>query len=296
MADPPAARPDISAHGPALTPAVVRELAARHGVRPRKRLGQHFVIEPTLAARIVELADITSQDHVAEVGAGLGSLTLALAQTGADVVAVEVDQKLMPALHEVVGAFPRVRLVSEDAVRIDWSAVLDSAGPWKMVANLPYNVAVPVIMRVLEHEQRVERLLVMVQKEVGERLVAAPGDEQYGAVSLRVAYRAEGRVVRRVPRTVFWPQPNVDSVLVSLVRRPPPVDVDEEALWRVVNEAFGQRRKTMVNALIRLGAGRDDAESLVRQCGPDLRVRPEQLGLPEFACLAEGLGSLTRPP
>jgi 16S rRNA (adenine1518-N6/adenine1519-N6)-dimethyltransferase len=154
------------------------------------------------------------------------------------------------------------------------------------VANLPYNVAVPIVMRLLHDESRVDRMLVMVQREVGERLAAGPGDEQFGAVSLRVAYRAKAKVVRRVARSVFWPPPNVDSVLVSLDRRPPPVDVDEGALWRVMEEAFGQRRKTMRGAMVRLGLDRESASAILAACGIDPSTRPEQLGLGEFACLA----------
>jgi 16S rRNA (adenine1518-N6/adenine1519-N6)-dimethyltransferase len=226
---------------------------------------------------------------VVEVGAGLGSLTVALAEAGAHVVAVELDRALVPALEEVVGPSDSVRIEVADALRADWGALLPERGPWKLVANLPYNVAVPVVLRVLEVEPRVERLLVMVQREVGERLAAGPGDAQYGAVSLRVAYRAEASVVRRVPRTVFWPQPNVDSVLVSMVRRRPPVRIDEERLWPVVREAFAQRRKTMRNALVRLGLERDEALALLERCGVGASARPEELGLPEFACLAAGI-------
>ncbi|MDP8955342.1 MAG: 16S rRNA (adenine(1518)-N(6)/adenine(1519)-N(6))-dimethyltransferase RsmA [Actinomycetota bacterium] len=276
----------MSTAGPRLTPAAVRALAARHGIRPKKSLGQHFLIEPALARRIVELAEIGPGDRVAEVGAGLGSLTLALAQAAGEVLALELDRALLPALHEVVGDLPRVRVVEEDALRVDWGSLLGPGG-WKMVANLPYNVAVPVVMRTLEEEPRIEELFVMVQREVGERLVATPGDEQYGAVSLRVAYRAAGRVVRRVPTTVFWPEPKVESVLVSLVRRPPPVSVDESVLWRVVDEAFAQRRKTLANALVRLEIERPHAEAILSECGLPVMVRAEQLDLASFACVAE---------
>jgi len=226
---------------------------------------------------------------VVEVGAGLGSLTVALAAAGAEeVVAVELDPRLVPPLEEVAGSLPGVRIEVADAVTADWGEVLGRRpGSWKIVANLPYNVAVPVVMRALLTEPRIERLLVMVQREVGERLAARPGDEQFGAVSLRVAYRATAEVVRRVSRTVFWPQPNVDSVLVSMVRRSPPVAVDEAALWTVVREAFSQRRKTMRGALVRLGFEPDGAAGVLSACGIEPRARPEELGLEEFACLAE---------
>lgn len=231
-----------------------------------------------------------------EVGAGLGSLTSALAATGAGVLAVEVDERLLPALREVVGDVEGVRIVAEDAMTLRWESMLEGDGPWRMVANLPYNVAVPVVLRVLDEEPRIERLMVMVQREVGERLAAGPGEPQFGAVSLRVAYRAEARVVRRVSRSVFWPQPNVDSVLVSLRRRPLPVAVDEEALWTVIGVAFGQRRKTIRNALIRLGISSPAALPILEGCGISPSARPEEVGLKEFGCLAEAWqGAQTSP-
>jgi 16S rRNA (adenine1518-N6/adenine1519-N6)-dimethyltransferase len=261
-------------------------LAERHGVRPRKSLGQHFLIEPALARRIAELADVSPESRVLEVGAGLGSLTRALAERGAFVVAMEVDPRLVPALQESVGGFDRVRIEQADALTADWRSLLDDAGPWTMAANLPYNVAVPVVMRVLVEEPRVRRFLIMVQREVGERLAARPGEQAFGALSLRVAYRAEARVLRKVSRTVFWPQPNVDSVLLSLVRREPPVDVPEDALWRLIDVAFEQRRKTIRSAMVRLGLEREESGRVLASCGIDPQTRPERLGLPEFACLA----------
>jgi 16S rRNA (adenine1518-N6/adenine1519-N6)-dimethyltransferase len=161
---------------------------------------------------------------------------------------------------------------------------------WKMVSNLPYNVAVPVIAHVLRFVPLVSELTVMVQREVGERLSAGPGQEQYGAVTVRVAYHSDARIVRRVPPTVFWPEPNVESVVVRLIRRPPPVATPQEPLFRVVDEGFAQRRKTMRNALVRLGLDRGAAERALSRCGLDSRVRAEQLGLDRFACLAEALG------
>jgi 16S rRNA (adenine1518-N6/adenine1519-N6)-dimethyltransferase len=241
-----------------------------------------------MARRIAQLASVGPGSRVLEVGAGLGSLTLALAVTGAEVVAVEVDTRLLPALEEAVSGLDSVRLVGKDAMVADWGEVLGTAaGPWVMAANLPYNVAVPIVMRALETEPRLERFLIMVQKEVGERLVAGPGDDAYGAVSVRLAYWAEAAMKKRVPRTVFWPQPNVDSVLISLVRRPPPVAISREALWRMIEVSFGQRRKTMRGALVRLGLSAEDAARTLALCGVDPRTRPERLGLETFACLAE---------
>ena len=249
-------------------------------------------MEPSLARRIVEIAEIRPGDHVLEVGAGLGSLTAALAGAGARVVAVELDRALVPPLQELFPDGESVRIEAMDAMSADWARLLEGASVWKVVANLPYNVAVPVVIRMLVEEPRVERMVVMVQREVGERLAAGPGGRQYGAVSLRVAYRAEARVVRQVSRSVFWPQPNVDSVLVSLIRRRPPVRVDEGPLWRLVAEAFGQRRKTMRNALVRLGLSPEAARDLLEECGVAPMARPEELGLVEFARLAGRIGSI----
>jgi 16S rRNA (adenine1518-N6/adenine1519-N6)-dimethyltransferase len=248
-------------------------------------------VEPRLARRIVDLAEVGPGVRVLEIGAGLGSLTVELARAGADVLAVEVDRTLLPALAEAVASFATVRVQILDAANADWSIVLGGPGPWRVVANLPYNVAVPVVMRILEGEPRVDRMLVMVQREVGERLAAGPGDPQYGGVSVRVAYRAEARVIRRVPPTVFWPRPNVASVLVSLVRRPPPEGADPAVLWRVIEIAFAQRRKTMRNAALRLGLDPLLAIRVLESCGIAPGARPEELGLESFVRVAGALGS-----
>ena len=272
---------------PSLTPSALRDLAARHGIRPRRSLGQHFLIEPALARRIAALADVGPGSRAVEVGAGLGSLTVALAATGADVLAVEIDPVLLPALEEAVAGASNVRVVRTDAMAADWPSLLDGPGPWAMVANLPYNVATPVVVRALEQEPRITRFLVMVQREVGERLAAAPGSPAFGGVSLRVAYFARARVIRRVARSVFWPQPNVDSVLVSLERRLPPVATDRDRLFGLIRVAFGERRKTMRNALVRFGLTPAAAAEVLASCGLDPSARPETLGLEAFACLVE---------
>lgn len=213
---------------------------------------------------------------------------MALAGAGAEVLAIELDRALVPALEEVTAGLP-VRILQVDAMKADWDDVL-GAETWKMASNLPYNVAVPVVMELLERAPSVDPMLVMVQREVGERLAAGPGEGAYGAVSLRVAYRARVEMVRRVPPTVFWPEPKVESVVLRLSRRPPPVDTAPETLFRLVTAGFAQRRKTMANALVRLGYPRDRAVAALEQAGLDPRVRAEALGLEEMARLAEALG------
>jgi 16S rRNA (adenine1518-N6/adenine1519-N6)-dimethyltransferase len=267
----------------------VRELAARHGIRPSKALGQHFLIDPNLAAAIAAETGARPADRVVEVGAGLGSLTVALAATGARVLAIEFDRALLPALHEVTDGLESVDVVAADATRVDWTSELTD-GPWILCANLPYNVAVPVVMAVLEAAPTVERLVILVQREVGERLVAGPGDEHYGPASVRVAYRANGELTRRVPPSVFWPRPKVASVLVRLERlTSPPVRVEPERLWRVVDAGFAERRKTMRSAIVRLGVDPGRAGDLLVEQGIDPRARAERLSLQEFGRIAEAL-------
>lgn len=265
----------------------VRDLAARHGVRPTKSLGQHFLIDPNLARAIVADAGVGPGDHVVEVGAGLGSLTVVLAATGASVLAIEFDRALVPGLDEVTRSLPAVRVLRADAMGLDWAPALAGADRWVLCANLPYNVAVPIVLDTLAGVPTIDRWVVMVQREVAQRLAAAPGTEPYGAVSVRVAFRATATLVRRVPATVFWPRPNVDSAIVRLDRLPaPPVDVDEGALWRVVDAAFAERRKTMRNALRRLGLGTDEADAVLAAAGVASSARPEELDLDAFAAIA----------
>jgi 16S rRNA (adenine1518-N6/adenine1519-N6)-dimethyltransferase len=205
------------------------------------------------------------------------------------VLALEVDRALLPALEEVTAGLPSVQVVREDAARVDWPALLGD-GRWRLASNLPYNVAVPVVVGLLLDAPSVDPMVIMVQREVGERLIASPGQEAFGAVSLRVAYRAEANLIRRVRPSVFWPEPQVESVLVRLERRPPPVSAPEEVLFRLVDAGFAQRRKTMANALVRLGHDRKKATASLERAGLDPQVRAEELGLDAFARLAEALG------
>jgi len=266
-------------------------LADTHGIAPRRSLGQHFLLDPNIARAIVHDAGIGPGDRVVEIGAGLGSLTLALDASGADVVAVELDPGLVAALSDVLRDHPRVRVVRADAMRLDWDAVLGPGeAPWILCANLPYNIATPLVLDVLARVPRVMRAVVMMQREVGERLVAHPGDDAYGAVSVRVAYRAIASTIRRVPPEVFWPRPKVESVVVRLDRlSAPAVDVDEDRLWRVLDEAFAQRRKTMRNALRRLGLDPHAADAALAASGVAASARPEELSLDDFARVASAM-------
>ena len=265
-----------------LTRREVADLLRRSGIRPSRALGQNFVVDPNTVRRIARLAAVGPGDRVVEIGAGLGSLTLALAETGASVVAVELDRYVVPVLREVVER-AGVRVVEADALRLDWAELLGDGGAWVLVANLPYNVATPLVLTLLERAPMIGRMLVMVQREAGERLAAGPGEEAYGAVSVKVAYRAEARLVGRVPPTVFVPQPKVESVLVSVTRRPEPaVTVDEARLFALVEAGFAHRRKMLRRALAGVVDDRVFAAAAIRP-----EARAEELGVEAWGRLTE---------
>ena len=268
-----------------LTRTEVRSILDRHGLRPKRSLGQNFVVEPNTVRRIVELAGVGPGDQVVEVGPGVGSLTLALLEAGAAVTAVEVDDALVGALEEVVSRSPYtdLRIVGGDALTVDWGRLLgDQAGSWHLVANLPYNISVPLVCDLLDGVEAIGRMLVMVQREVAARLVARPGDAAYGLPSVKVSYHAEARIVGRVPPSVFLPRPRVESALVEIVRRPAPlVDVDPQVLFGLVRAGFGQRRKMLRRSLRNL----IDEEGLI-VAGVDPTARAEDLGLDDWAAVA----------
>lgn len=256
-------------------------LLARHGLAPKRSLGQNFVVDPNTVRRIARLAGVGPGDHVVEVGAGLGALTLALAETGAAVTAVEVDGHLVPVLEEVL-AGTGARVVHADAMAVDWGELLAGAARWALVANLPYNVATPLVLDVLDQVPAVDRLLVMVQSEVADRLAAAPGEPAYGIPSVKVAYWATAQVVGRVPPTVFLPRPRVDSALVRITRRPAPATpADPARLFTLVRAGFGQRRKMLRRSL----AGLVDAGGFAA-AGVDPGARAEDLSVEEWGRLA----------
>jgi 16S rRNA (adenine1518-N6/adenine1519-N6)-dimethyltransferase len=272
-----------------LSPADVREIARRYGIVPSKALGQNFVIDQNTIRRIVRLAEVSPADRILEVGAGIGTLTLALAEAAEHVTAIELDRKLIPALEEVLKGAGNVQVVVGDAMELDYAGLV-AGGANRLVANLPYNIATPLIATLLQERPEISDFVVMVQREAGERFVAPPGSRTYGAVSLLVAYHTEARVLGKVPASVFWPVPNVESLLVRLTRRPQPVDVESADLMRVVRAAFGQRRKTIRNTLASgLGLEVGEVEAALARAGVDPGARAESLGLEEFAGLVRAL-------
>ncbi len=275
-----------------LGPAEVRSLAARLDLRPTKQRGQNFVIDANTVRRIVRESGVTAQDVVLEVGPGLGSLTLALLQTAASVTAVEVDPVLGGALPDTIAEYApqqadRVRVVLADALRI---TELPGPPPTALVANLPYNVSVPVLLHLLALLPSLERGLVMVQSEVADRLAAPPGSRTYGVPSVKAAWFADVRRAGAVGRTVFWPAPNVDSGLVAWTRREPPTTaVSREQVFAVVDAAFAQRRKVLRGVLRGLAGSAEAAEAALVACGINPLARGESLGISDFVRIAEEL-------
>ena len=265
--------------------AQIDELLLRHGLAPRRELGQNFVADANTVRRIARLAEIGPNDHVLEIGPGLGSLTLALAETGATVVAVEIDRGVVPVLREITADLANVTVVEGDAMHLDWATLLVDRDDWVMVANLPYNVATPLVCDVLDFVPQVARMLVMVQREVAERMCAAPRTHAFGAVSVKVAYWATARIAGYVPATVFVPRPKVESALADIRRRPAPaVTAPPAVMFELIKVAFGQRRKMLRRSLAALV----QPESF-EAAGIDAQRRPEELSIEEWGRLTEAV-------
>ena len=279
-----------------LDPNSVRRIAAELDLRPTKQRGQNFVVDPNTVRRIVTLSEVTADDVVLEIGPGLGSLTLGLLELGARVVAVEIDERLagrlMRTVRERLGddAAERLAVVAEDALTVDelpWA-------PTALVANLPYNVSVPVLLRMLELFPTWENGLVMVQLEVADRLAAKPGSKVYGVPSAKTAWYAETARVGTVPPKVFWPVPNVDSGLVRITRRPAPVSsASREETFRVIDAAFAQRRKMLRAALAGITGSAAASSEIIGRAGIDPQLRGEMLEVTAFAAIAEQLAAET---
>jgi 16S rRNA (adenine1518-N6/adenine1519-N6)-dimethyltransferase len=272
-----------------LGPGEVRRLADRLGIRPTKQLGQNFVHDPNTVRRIVRAAELAPDDVVLEVGPGLGSLTLALLDAGFPVCAVEIDPPLAEALPATVAEFApehadRLTVIAGDALRVDLSAVKPTA----LVANLPYNVAVPVVLHLLATVPSLRRGLVMVQKEVADRLTAGPGSRVYGVPSVKLAWYATARQAGKVPAAVFWPVPNVESGLVGFVAHDAGRSdgSDRSDTFKVIDAAFAQRRKTLRAALSGWAGGPVEAERILRAAGVDPGLRGEQLTVEDFTRIA----------
>lgn len=259
----------------------VRRLLDEWGVEPSRRFGQNFVTDPNTIRRIVDLAGVEAGDHVVEIGPGTGSLTTALLDAGADLTAVEIDHGLARLLRH---RFPELRLIEADALAVDWSELLAPAGRWSLVANLPYNVAATIVVDVLERATVVQHMVVMVQKEVGDRLCASPGSRGAGIPSVAVALTGTAKVIAAIPPTVFLPRPHVDSVLVEVHRRPADVDSGPVEILNLARRAFGQRRK-----MLRRSLGDVASADVFARAEVEPTARPEELDLRAWDRLATAI-------
>ncbi|MCI8335548.1 MAG: 16S rRNA (adenine(1518)-N(6)/adenine(1519)-N(6))-dimethyltransferase RsmA [Peptococcaceae bacterium] len=280
-----------------------KQLLTANDFRAKKKWGQNFLLEPKFVGRIIDAADLNKEQVVLEIGPGLGALTKQLAERAKQVVAVEIDGELVALLKDILAPYDNVQVCHGDAMKVDLEQLVQEAAgdegaspvPFSVVANLPYYITTPIVMRLLEQNWHWQKMVLMVQKEVAERMVASPGGKDYGALSLGVQYRAEASIVTIVPPTVFYPRPQVDSAVVLLENRlEPPVDVlSEKVLFSVIKGAFAQRRKTLLNALSNSGVAKNKEQVLqvLAACGIAPERRGETLSLAEFAAIANGFAA-----
>ena len=277
------------------SPEVVHYICKRFDIKMSKKLGQNFLIKRGIVDEIVHAAELTPGEPVLEVGPGIGTLTQGLAQSGADVTAIELDRRLLEVLDTTLASYDNVRIVHGDVLKLDVPTIMNHK-PFKVVANLPYYITTPIIMSLLESKLPIERLVVMVQKEVALRMVAKPGTKDYGALSVAVQYYTEPDIVLDVPPKSFLPAPAVtSSVIRCVLRNKPPVDViDEKLFFRVVKAGFAQRRKTFANTMKTTGLSKDRIEELLAKANIDGQRRGETFTLQEFADVANAWAALIK--
>ena len=277
------------------SPEVVHYICKRFDIKMSKKLGQNFLIKRGIVDEIVHAAELTPGEPVLEVGPGIGTLTQGLAQSGADVTAIELDRRLLEVLDTTLASYDNVRIVHGDVLKLDVPTIMNHK-PFKVVANLPYYITTPIIMSLLESKLPIERLVVMVQKEVALRMVAKPGTKDYGALSVAVQYYTEPDIVLDVPPKSFLPAPAVtSSVIRCVLRDKPPVDViDEKLFFRVVKAGFAQRRKTFANTMKITGLSKDRIEELLAKANIDGQRRGETFTLQEFADVANAWAALIK--
>lgn len=277
------------------SPEVVHYICKRFDIKMSKKLGQNFLIKRGIVDEIVHAAELTPGEPVLEVGPGIGTLTQGLVQSGADVTAIELDRRLLEVLDTTLASYDNVRIVHGDVLKLDVPTIMNHK-PFKVVANLPYYITTPIIMSLLESKLPIERLVVMVQKEVALRMVAKPGTKDYGALSVAVQYYTEPDIVLDVPPKSFLPAPAVtSSVIRCVLRDKPPVDViDEKLFFRVVKAGFAQRRKTFANTMKTTGLSKDRIEELLAKANIDGQRRGETFTLQEFADVANAWAALIK--
>jgi len=279
------------------SPKYIKEILDRFGFKFSKSLGQNFLIDGNIVRNIVKGADISKDDYVLEIGPGIGTLTEELALNAKKVVSVEIDKKLLPILEYTLSKYDNVEIVNGDILKIDIQELIDEklgGGPVKVVANLPYYVTTPIIAKLIEDELNIESITVMVQKEVADRIVANPGNKQYGSLTVFVNFYSEPEILLPVPKTVFMPQPKVDSAVIRLNINKNIIDVDRKLFFKVVKAAFNQRRKTILNSLSNkeLGLDKEKTKEILERCNISLNERAENLKIEDFIKISKTLPSL----
>lgn len=270
----------------------------KYNLRFQKKFGQNFLIDPLVLSRILEASEIGPNDTVLEIGPGIGTMTQALCESAKSVLSVEIDRGLLPVLSETLGGYENVTVLNEDILKVDLKRLSEERNggkPFVVIANLPYYITTPILMKLLESDAPIDRITVMVQREVAERMTAKAGTKEYGALSLAIQYYTEPTIVAQVPPNSFIPRPKVGSAVVRLIRREaPPVEVSDEAqLFRLIRASFNQRRKTLQNGIGNSGSfslSKDEIADCIREAGFSPTVRGETLTLSEFAKLSNIIG------
>jgi len=279
------------------SPKYIREVLDKFGFKFSKSLGQNFLIDGNIVRNIVKGAQVNKDDYVLEIGPGIGTLTEELALNAKKVVAVEIDRNLLPILDYTLSKHDNVEIVEGDILKINIHDLIDeklNGGPIKVAANLPYYVTTPIIARLIEEDLNIESITVMVQKEVAQRIVAPPGNKQYGSLTVFVNFYSDPEILLSVPKTVFMPQPKVDSAVIRLNMKEPPVDIDKKLFFKIVKAAFGQRRKTILNSLSNreLGLDKEQVKELLERSNISPKARAENLKIEDFIKICQTIPSL----
>lgn len=279
------------------SPKYIREILDRFDFKFSKSLGQNFLIDGNIVRNIVKGANVDKDDYVLEIGAGIGTLTEELALNAKKVVSVEIDKKLLPVLEYTLSKYDNVEIVNGDILKVDINKIIEEkldGGPIKVVANLPYYVTTPIIAKLIESKLNIESITVMVQKEVAERIMASPGNKQYGSLTVFVNFYSNPEKLISVPKTVFMPQPKVDSAVIKLNIKKEQLEVDRQLFFKIVKAAFSQRRKTILNSLSsnQIGLDKEKIKEVLNQCNISPKERPENLKIEDFVKISETLPSL----
>lgn len=279
------------------SPKYVNEILNRYGFKFSKSLGQNFLVDGNIVRKISQMGDITKKDYILEIGPGIGTLTEELALNAKKVVAVELDKDLLPILDETLMDYDNVEIIQGDILKIDIHKLIEEkleGGPIKVVANLPYYVTTPIIAKLIEEDLNIESIIVMIQKEVADRIIAGPGNKQYGSLSVFVNFYTQSQILITVPKTVFMPQPKVDSAVIELKLKKELPDVDREVFFKVVKAAFGKRRKTILNSLSNsdLGLEKEFIKEVLKKSSIPLDERAENLKIKDFIKISKTLAPL----